>query len=367
MHFCSLKLIHYKNYEQAQLRFSPKVNAILGDNGMGKTNVLDALHYCCLGRSYFSSQDRHVMRREAPFMRLEARIQQDSEQELAVKLIPGKLKELAIDKKAIDRLSDHIGRYPCVVIAPIDVQVLLAASADRRKFVDHTLIQFDKAYLQALIAYDRLLRQRNALLKQMAENRTFNAKLLDTYTVPMASHATLIHQRRAEFCEQLAPAFEAYYQHISGDREKAELRYSSQLAEHELSDLFAAHVEKDRHLARTTCGVHKDDLTFWLDQQALKTYASQGQLKSYILALKLAQYQVLRQEVGKAPLLLLDDIFDKLDDHRVSHLLDLVTGPDFGQVMITDTSLSKVPEILKRGGKDFATFEVHNAQITPVK
>ena len=366
MFFQKIKLINFKNYDLASANLSPYVNAVLGNNGMGKTNLLDAVHYLCLGKSYFSSQDKYVLRNEAEFVRLEASVQNgEALDKIEIKLIPRKLKEIQINKDKLGKLSEHVGRYPCIVIAPIDVQLMLEGSEERRKFIDSTLIQYDKAYLQALITYNRLLKQRNALLKQMAENRTFNADLLDTYTQPMAEPAKLVFTKREEFCRLISSSFQSYYEQISGGQEKCSLLYKSQLRDEDFITLATEAQEKDRILGRSTVGIHKDDLTFLMEDQPLKYYGSQGQLKSFILALKLAQFDILKQASSNMPVLLLDDIFDKLDEHRVEQLLNLVTGEGFGQVFISDTSQVLIPEILEKAGVDFATFIVEKGTLSP--
>ena len=361
----SIKLINFKNYEGMETSLSPHVNAILGNNGMGKTNFLDAIHYVCLGKSYFSNQDKYVLRNEAEFVRLEAHVStSESLDKVEIKLIPRKLKEILINKDKLHKLSEHIGRFPCIVIAPIDVQLMLDGSEERRKFIDATLMQYDKAYLQALITYNRLLKQRNALLKQMAENRTFNADLLETYTQPMEAPAQLIYAKRKSFCESISESFQSYYEAISGGQERCSLVYKSQLAEGEFLSLVSEAQEKDRVLGRSTVGIHKDDLQFLMEDQPLKFYGSQGQLKSFILAIKLAQFDLLKSSSTETPVLLLDDIFDKLDESRVTQLLNLVTGDGFGQVFISDTSKTLIPDILQKVGIDFSTFIIENGTLT---
>lgn len=365
MHIQSIKLNNYKNYEHANVRFSNTVNAVLGNNGMGKTNLLDAIYYVCLGKSYFSSQDRYVLKKGGDFVRVEALLDVLEEKEkFEMKLIPAKLKEIKINGDKIGKLSEHIGRYPCIVIAPIDVQMMLDGSEERRKFINNTIIQYDKPYIQALLSYNRLLKQRNALLKQMAENRTFNPDLLETYSTPMLEPAQYIYKMRAEFCEKVTASFEKYYQQISGGQEESRIIYTSHLQKGDYQEAVKAAQEKDRILGRSTVGIHKDDIVFKMDDQALKYFGSQGQLKSFVLSLKLAQYDILRNVSGKEPILLLDDIFDKLDQHRVKQLLDLVTGDGFGQIFISDTSLTLVPGILNESGIDFSTFVAHEGTIS---
>lgn len=366
MHLDRLRLTHYKNYASADLRFSPTVNVITGDNGMGKTNILDAIYYTCLGRSYFSGQDRYVLQHEADFVRVHAAVMRNADKEqMVIKLQPRKLKELELNGKKLDRIIDHIGRYLCIVIAPIDVQRLLDGSEERRKYINNTIIQYDKQYITALMTYNRLLKQRNSLLKQMAENRTWNADLLESYTKPMIAPSEYIYQRRQEFCESIVKLHRDYYQQISGGRELTRLTYKSHLNEEStLRDQMAAANDKDRVLGRTTIGIHKDDLAMSMGDQPLKFYGSQGQLKSYIIALKLAQYAHIASHTNQFPILLLDDIFDKLDQHRVRQLLSVVTGATFGQVFITDTSSDRVPRLLDQEKINYNLYDVKDGSVT---
>lgn len=360
----TIKLTHYKNYSGTTMDLHPEINVLVGDNGMGKTNILDAVYYLCLGKSYFSGQDRYVMQEGAEFTRLEGHFaSQESSSKVVVKLIPRKLKEVSVDGKKHDRLVDHIGKFSCVVIAPIDVQLMLDGSEQRRRYVNNTIIQYDKEYTQALVVYNRLLRQRNALLKQMAENRTFNADLLDSHTAPLLGPAQLIYQRRSEFAKQVTDLHQQYYGLISGEKEETTLTYKTQLDQGDLGDLIPAAQEKDRVLGRSTVGIHKDDLEMKMDGRVLKFYGSQGQLKSYVLAMKLAQYDILQRQTTTRPILLLDDIFDKLDSSRVAQLIEVVRRPSFGQVFITDTSLDRVPGLLDTAEVNYRRFTVDHGAV----
>lgn len=363
-----LTLTNYKNYDKQHVRLHGQFTILTGDNGMGKTNVLDAIYYVCLGKSYFSGQDRYVVRSGADFTRLEARfIADDDPQKVVVKLQPRKLKEVSVNGKKHDRLIDHLGRFSCVVIAPIDVQLMLDGSEQRRRYINNTIIQYDKQYTQALLTYNRLLRQRNALLKQMAENRTFNADLLDSLTVPMLTPGQYIYQARQSFAEALTALHNRYYGTLSGGNETTELRYKSHLNDGvDMLETMRASYDKDRALARTTVGIHKDDLEMVMDDRPLKFYGSQGQLKSYVLAMKLSQYDILRSKTASAPILLLDDVFDKLDKTRVANLLTIVESDDFGQVVITDTSIDRVADLLSAHDQPYAAYIVDRGTVAVV-
>lgn len=363
-----LTLTNYKNYEQEHVALDAQFTILTGDNGMGKTNVLDAIYYVCLGKSYFSGQDRYVVRSGADFTRLEARFVADaSTQKVVIKLVPRKLKEVSINGKKHDRLVDHLGRFSCVVIAPIDVQLMLDGSEQRRRYINNTIIQYDKQYTQALLTYNRLLRQRNALLKQMAENRTFNVDLLDSLTVPMVEPGTYIYQARQIFTTELTRLHNHYYALLSGGNEVTELRYKTPLNEGvSMLDAMRASYDKDRVLTRTTVGIHKDDLEMIMDDRPLKFYGSQGQLKSYVLAMKLSQYEILNSHTGAAPILLLDDVFDKLDRTRVSNLLAIVESDKFGQVVITDTSMDRVAGLLSLHEQGHTTYHVDRGSVKVV-
>jgi len=326
--------------------------------------LLDAIYYLCMTKSHFNAPDSTLLRHEADFFRLQGRfqLQGDSEQ-IVCKVRPRKLKVIERNRAPYEKLSEHIGLLPVVFIAPDDTQIATEGSEDRRRFVDNTLSQLDQQYLRNLIQYNRLLRQRNTLLKRFADERRYEPQLLSIYDQQMRSPARYLHDSRAEFLEQFKPVFLEMHRYISHGSEQVDLQYRSALTDASLEDLLAEAAEKDRILQRTTTGPHRDDFLFQLEGKPLKRFASQGQLKSYILALKLAQYEVLRRHSGKAPILLLDDIFDKLDEQRVSHLLELLLQPQFGQLFITDTHADRVARIVQRYASDYAVYQVHRGQI----
>ena len=358
-------LTNFKNYAYQQLDCSPQLNGFVGLNGMGKTNLLDAIYYLCMTKSHFTNSDRYVVQHEAEFFRLEGIFSIDGQQErIVVKVQPGKKKQIERNDRPYERFTDHVGFLPVVLMAPDDTRLALEGSEERRRLLDNTLSQLDAHYLQHLLLYNRLLKQRNAYLKNADGRQPFRPALLATYDRQMEEPAAAIYARRMAFAEKYRPLFQTYYGAISGERETVDLEFRSQLsAGGSLAELLATVREKDRLLQRSTLGCHRDDLAFFIEGAPLKRFASQGQLKSFVLALKLAQYELLRQEKNTPPLLLLDDIFDKLDEERVRHLLALIIQRDFGQVFITDTHADRLCAVLEAAGAEFRMFEVSEGRV----
>lgn len=368
MQLKSIQLTNFNNYENATVNFHPQVNALTGKNGMGKTNMLDAVYYLCIGKSYFSSGDKYVVRKGEGFFRCFGVFENHSGiDEVEVKVTPGKKKEIILSGKKRTRLSDHIGSFPCVIIAPIDIQLMLEGSEERRKFLDNTIMQYNRSYVDSVLAYNRLLKQRNTTLKMFAEKHYFDQTLLDSISAGMYKPAKTIFALRKALIEELSPLFEKYYGIISGEHESCKVGYSSHLSEDSLESLFKANLEKDKILTRTTSGIHKDDIALKMNGQNLKNFASQGQLKSVILALKLAQYEILSNKNESLPILILDDIFDKLDRKRVEHLLSIVASKDMGQVFISDTNVDRVPDLLTKLNVDHSTYIVDEGQLEKVR
>ncbi len=362
----SIKLVNWKNFESATLAFAERLVLFTGLNGMGKTNLLDAIHYLCMTRSYFGLREKLLVRHGADFFRLEAGFEKDSRTHRVVaKVVPGKKKEFEVDGTPVPTFADHIGQFPVVMVAPADIQLAYEGSESRRKLLDAALSQTDKAYLDQLVQYTRLLKHRNHLLRQLAEQPHQPHTLLDTIDHQMAAPAQAIHQRRAAWVERLNPLLQHYYEIVSEGRETVACTYKSQLAHKSLSELLTEKRRQDLALGYSTAGIHRDDLDFRIDGRPLKQFASQGQLKSFILALKLAQYQLFVDEHGRTPLLLLDDLFDKLDQRRVSKLLELLLSQNFGQVCITDTHAGRIPAILRSFGQPYDHYCVQSGQARP--
>lgn len=365
MHLSQLKLSQFKNYDQQSLALSARLNCLTGLNGMGKTNVLDAVHFLCLCKNHTGLNDKQLVRHGASFFRIEGHFStEDGLQKIVAKFQSGQRKEMERNGTVFERLTDYIGQFPVVMIAPDDVSLVQEGSEDRRRFLDSTLSQISPGYLHNLLLYNSLLKQRNALLKSFAEQRRFDAVLLESIDHQMPAPAQVLYEQRKQFVESFKPLFQELYAVIANSREIVDVAYDSDLSDGPLQDLLPTVLEKDRLLQRSTLGPHRDDLVLYMDGQLVKKFASQGQLKSFLLALRLAQYEVLRQAKGVAPILLLDDIFDKLDEHRVRQLVGLLIGRDFGQIFITDTQRNRIEEIVASFSGEYAIFEVENGIIT---
>ena len=317
------------------------------------------MYYLCFGKSYFASGDRYVINHNNDFFRIAGRISEDFDKEVVVRFKTGNKKDIEVLGKKIERISDHIGQILCVMIAPDDIHQLLESSEDRRNFINNTIVQSDKLYLEHLLQYTHLLKQRNALLKTFIENKTFDKHLLEAVTRGMFRPAKYIFEKRREQISSIIPLFNDFYKGICAGREICSIDYESKLEFQNMEDLLQEHIQKDRILGRTSQGIHKDDLTFLINGEPLKNFASQGQLKSFVLALKLAQYKIVEQSTGKKPMILLDDIFDKLDAFRVSQLMNVLKENNFGQIFITDTQEARINKALKENNYNFKMFYIN--------
>jgi len=362
MHLSSFKLTQFKNYPGQQLLLSPRLNCFVGPNGAGKTNLLEAVYYLCMGKSYASTPDQYAIRHGDDVSRLEGVFLGGDagarEERVVVKLQKRKRKVIERNGAAYERLADHVGRYPVVIIVPDDSRLVLEGSEMRRRLLDNSLSQTDPAYLNHLITYNKLLANRNAMLKEL-DGRIDNTGLLTIYDGQMAEPATYLHAKRRAFIGPFTDLLTEAYAAISGNREAVAIDYRSRLNETGWADLMNERREKDRVLRRTTGGIHRDDLVFTQEGHPLRRVASQGQLKSFVLSLKLAQYRLLEANTKRTPILLLDDIFDKLDRDRVRRLLDLVLTSAFGQVFITDTDPGRVTALID-AETDFRRFIVED-------
>lgn len=349
IHLRSLKLTQFKNYGGQQLTLSRGLNCFVGPNGAGKTNLLEAIHFLCMGKSFSTNPDAYSIRHGDDGTRLEGEFQQGTGVErdaIVVKVQKRKRKIIERNGTAYERLSEHVGRYPVVVIVPDDSNLVLEGSELRRRLLDNSLSQSDPRYLNHLIAYNRLLTNRNALLKEL-EGRPDPSGLISVYNQQMEPPAAYIHEKRAAFIGPFTKLLTEAYAVISGDQEAVGVTYRSQLNELSWAELLEQRAEKDRLLQRTTGGIHKDDLVFTQNEYPLRRVASQGQLKSFVLSLKLAQYRILERSTQRTPILLLDDIFDKLDRNRVRQLLGFVLRADFGQVFLSDTDPERISALIK--------------------
>ncbi len=368
MHLHKISLVNFKNYSQMNLTFHRKMNCFVGNNGMGKTNMLDAIHYLSFCKSFFNSVDSQNIKYEQGFFMIHGEFDLLGEKEdiqCAVKR--NQKKQFKRNQKEYDRLSEHIGLFPLVMISPSDAELITGGSEIRRKFIDSIITQFDKDYLEKLISYNHVLSQRNALLKKFAETRSFDSLALEIWDEQLIVFGNAIHQRRKKFMMEFIPIFEKNYQFISESGESVALVYESTLHERDFKILLLSTLEKDRVMHYTTAGIHRDDLDFELQGQSLRKFASQGQQKSYLLALKLAQFEIIKNIKRYPPLLLLDDIYDKLDEHRFRKLIDLVSSEAYGQVFITDTHAQRIEHLFNNSSVGFSIYNVNNAEITSVK
>ncbi|MBU0488998.1 MAG: DNA replication/repair protein RecF [Bacteroidetes bacterium] len=364
MYLDRLNVLNYRNYQEAGLDLCPRLNCFIGDNAMGKTNLLDAIHYLSFCKSFSHPLDSQNIRHgEEMFIIKGIFIVDGKEEAVFCGVKRNQKKQFKLNNKEYQRLADHIGRFPLVIISPDDSELVKDGSDIRRRFMDTVISQFDNAYLNSLITYNQVLKQRNTLLKQFNEKRSFNAESLRIWDEQMIAPSQEIFEKRKKFIARIAPFFNEYYRTISGSRESVGLQYESHLHDSNISDLLAQSLGKDRVLEYTTKGVHKDELVFKVSDFPVKKFGSQGQQKSYIIALKLAEFEVIRQEKGFCPMLLLDDIFDKLDETRVMNLLSLVAGHDFGQIFITDTGSGRFSDIFKATGWEYSLFSINSGQI----
>jgi DNA replication and repair protein RecF len=364
--FDSLQLTQFRNYTELDLSFSPGINCLCGPNGSGKTNVLDALHYLAFTRGFRSKQDKQAVQEGNDFFFIGANLSREGiKRSLQCNFVKGKGKKVIVNQRPLAKMSEHIGEVPMVVILPGDTELINGPSADRRRLLDMLISQYSRSYLTHLIQYERLLAQRNAQLKLFAEHRTFDADQLSIWTSQLLPHGMAIYAERAAFVEEFRPIFEEHFRKIVSEKEKPHLRYRSQVTENTIDgwlELFENNLEKDRVNLYTGQGIHRDDLVFSIDGQSVKHYGSQGQQKTFVIALKLAQYQLLQTHKGFAPIMLLDDIFDKLDEHRLGSIARMLDREISGQIFVTDTSGERLGEIFEKNEREVRFFSVKNGE-----
>lgn len=354
-----ISIVNYKNIAQADFSFSPKINCFLGNNGMGKTNVLDAVYYLSFCKSFCNTIDNQNIRHDEEFFMIQGFYDLDGkEEEIYSGMKRRQKKQFKRNKKEYDRLSDHIGLLPLVMISPEDSTLILGGSEERRKFIDQVISQSDKFYLDALIRYNKALFQRNAMLKN--ESSGGDVSLMEILEDQMSIAADYIYEKRCQFIANFTPIFQEYYNFICDGNEQVTLLYDSHLKAGNLSEQLQNTRPKDRILGYTTKGIHKDDLEMQLGEYPLKRVGSQGQNKTYLIALKLSQFMFLKQASGTTPILLLDDIFDKIDALRVEKIIHLVSGETFGQIFITDTNRKYLDEIIAGAHQSYHLYQVDN-------
>jgi DNA replication and repair protein RecF len=364
MYLQSLSILDFKNIEQADFVFSDKLNCFLGDNGAGKTNLLDAIYYLSFTKGFFNSIDLHNIRYNREMFMLQGKYLRNGENEtISAGFKIGQKKQLKRNRKLYKKLSEHIGLFPLVMISPSDTSLISGGSDERRKFMDGVISQFDRLYLDTLLRYNRTLLQRNNLLKQFAEKRFFDDETLSVYDDQLVDLGMLIFERRQKFIIDIIPVFQHFYDFISGGKELVELKYISMLNDGDFQEQLKDARNRDRSAQFTTIGIHKDDLHFSLGSYLIKKNGSQGQTKTYLVALKFAQYEYLKNQSGIKPILLLDDIFDKLDAKRVQKIIELVSDDQFGQIFITDTDREHLVSILEMMDNGHLIFKIENGKV----
>lgn len=355
----TLSLVNYKNFEQQDFEFDTKINCFVGSNGVGKTNALDAIYHLSFGKSYFNPIASQNIKHNEDFFVVDGIFNKnDRTEKVVVSLKRGQKKVIKRNGKAYDKFSDHIGLIPLVIISPADRDLIIEGSDTRRKFIDSVISQSDKPYLNTLINYNKVLSQRNALLKYFALNNTFNAQTLEVYNEQLDTYGSTIFKTRDAFLKMFIPIFKARYKVISNDNEDVNLNYKSDLFEDDLKTLLAKNVNKDKAIQYTSVGIHKDDLNFEIETYPIKKFGSQGQQKSFLIALKLAQFDFIKAQNGVTPLLLLDDIFDKLDENRVAQIISLVDNEDFGQLFISDTHAERTENVVRQIHQSYKIFKL---------
>jgi len=364
MYLRKLTLINFRNYQEATLEFSDSVNCFTGNNGSGKTNLLDAIYYLSMTRSYFSATDSHNIRHGEQMFMIQGEFDLEGVPEtILCASRTGQKKQFKRNQKEYERLSDHIGLFPVVMVAPTDQELITEGSEIRRKFIDSIISQYDHAYLEDLIRYNQVLSHRNTLLKQAAFTGFADWTSMSVWEEQLVNYGHRIYEKRKAFISGFEPLFNDLFHFISNSHERAGIEYESGLNEASLSDLLKINRSKDLSLQYTSVGIHKDDLAFLVSGYPAKKFASQGQQKSLVIALKLAHFTYLKNLGFPKPIVLLDDIFDKLDDNRVSRLMDLVSRDEFGQLFITDTHSERIPAIFRNIDIAVKMFPVEDGNV----
>ncbi len=359
MYLKQLSLTQYKNIRSKTFDFNPKINCFVGDNGKGKSNILDAIYHLAFGKSYFNPIASQNIQLGEDFFVVEGRYEREErEEKIVCSLKQGQKKVMKRNGKVYEKLSDHIGLIPTVIISPADRDLIAEGSSTRRKFMDGVIGQTDAVFLQNLIEYHKILSQRNALLKFFALNNTFESDTLAVYNDQLSQRSSALYEKRKAFMETFIPVFNTRYQDISEGNERVDLEYESQLHQNSHKALLESNLEKDKILQYTSTGIHKDDINFLLEAQPIKKFGSQGQQKTFLIALKLAQFDFLKKQTGGAPLLLLDDAFDKLDQKRVTQIISLVDQNDFGQIFLTDTHEERTLNALQSLKSSYELFKL---------
>lgn len=367
MHLKKLSLTNFKNYDQAGLEFSPVINCFVGNNGVGKTNILDAIHYLSLSKSFFNNCDTVNIKHNEDFFLVQGLFVRDNEESnILCSFGKQRQKVLRRNGKEYLRLSEHVGRFPVVMISPADSSLILEGSEERRKFLNKIISQYNPGYLDSVLRYNKALQQRNRLLKNFTMSGSFDIEMLSVWDDQLIKYGSVVHKERDSLVNEMVNVFQEYYSFISDQAETVRLIYQSQLLKEEFGNLLTEALKRDRLLEYTTVGVHKDDLLLEMNGFPVKLLGSQGQQKSYLVALKLAKFDYIKRKAGLSPILLLDDIFDKFDAIRVEQIIRLVGNHRFGQIFITDTHQSRLQDILKNLDVDFKLFRISNGGVDEI-
>jgi len=364
MYLQSISLLNFKNFEEVEIEFSPGINCFVGNNGVGKTNLLDAIHYLCLCKSYFNPVDTQNIRHNSEFALIQGKfISHHTTDEILCSIHHNRNKIFKRNKKEYNRLAEHIGLFPVVMISPEDSSLIMEGSEERRKFLNSVISQYNKEYLTDTIQYNKLLSQRNKILKDFSHQKPMDESMLEVYDNQLSPLAERIFMKRSTFTGKLIPIFRKYYHQMAPVSEEIDLHYQSQLSEGVYTELLKGARDKDRFMQYTTVGIHKDDILLKLNHYPLKKNGSQGQQKTFLVTLKLAQFDFIKEMNSLKPVLLLDDVFDKFDETRVRQLIKIVSDEHFGQIFITHTDESKMQSILRDMQADYSMFRVDYGKV----
>lgn len=363
MYLETLRLINFKNYRNIAFDFNEEINCLVGENGVGKTNVLDAVYYLSLVKSSFNISDNQVIQHGQSYFSILGKFQKDDKfYEVKCKSIANNKKSISINNKEHERVKDHIGLFPVVLISPNDTDIIRGISEYRRKFVDGIIAQIDKDYLENLLKYNHALKHRNSLLKNINNVSQVDYDLIDTFDQSLIKTGEVIFGIRRKFIDRFIPILQRLYSNISDHKEIIEIRYRSDLENADFEKLLKDSLTKDVLLSRTSAGIHRDDYLMKIDGYPMKKFASQGQQKSLIVSLKIAQFEIMREARGFKPILLMDDVFDKLDDQRIEKIMNLVAGHTFGQIFVTDARPERTLSIFESIGSGINIYQIHEGK-----
>lgn len=364
MYIEKISLLNFKNYVELELSFSKQINLLAGLNGSGKTNLLDAIYCLCLTKSFLSSTDQQMIHTQQGFFSALGWFKENSKEFKLQYDFDGKKKSFTVDKKTYNKISEHIGKFPAIVLTPHDTDLIRNGAEDRRRFFDTLFSQADPVYLEALIRYTHFIKQRNALLKLASEGALVDRILMDAYDHNLLQSGKIIAEKRAGYIQRLLPIFQEYYTQLSPEHESTTIEYETNVLDADFEKIYKDSYSKDLILQRTNKGVHKDDFKFLIGSEPIKHYGSQGQQKTFVIALKLAQYELLKECTGHIPILLMDDIFDKLDDERIEKLISLVQKYVHGQLFISDARPDRSSNFFQANTKDFRMFIIDQGKVT---